>query len=84
MNVDFPHPDGPIMAVTVFSLNAIEISSKTFFWPKPALRSDTRIFSFKFDKSVAPWSVTGGLSRPVRSSALISVTDRGYWNERVI
>ena len=36
MNVDLPHPDGPINAVTVPRGNSIEISSRTCFEPNQA------------------------------------------------
>jgi hypothetical protein len=46
--VDFPQPDGPIIAVTAFSLKEIETRSRTFFWPNPALRLSTCSFCLKF------------------------------------
>ena len=71
MNVDFPHPDGPIMAVTVFSLNEIDMSSKTFFRANPALRLVTCIFSFKLDITMALLSASGVLPNSVKSSELM-------------
>ncbi len=71
MNVDFPHPEGPIIAVTVFSLNEIDMSSKTFFRPNPALRLVTCIFSFRVDKSRALLSVSGVLRNSVKSSEVM-------------
>lgn len=45
MNVDLPHPDGPMMAVTARPGNDREIDRSTWWFPNPASSSLTAIRS---------------------------------------
>src|SRR5437763_15653339 len=42
-NVDLPHPDGPITAVTAWGFAVIDTFFRTWFEPNQAFRSETSI-----------------------------------------
>ena len=45
MNVDFPHPEGPIIAVTALALTAMFMSFRACLVPNQAFRAMLCIFS---------------------------------------
>ena len=61
INVDFPHPDGPIMAVIAFSLSVILMSFRACFAPNQALKFTLCIFTLS--NSVSPCKKTSAFAR---------------------
>ncbi len=59
MNVDFPHPLGPMTAVTARGSAAIETSCRTWFDPNHAFSSQTSILLTSADVPFCPWSAEG-------------------------